>query len=205
MSTLAQQRLGLGGTPALLVIDATLGFTDPNSPCGARMDSEVAQIARLISMFHELGLPVVFTVNAYVSPQEASVFRQKLPALDALQLGSPWAELDPRLPLGKADTVVRKTVPSAFWGTGLQGLLAARGIDSVVICGFSTSGCVRASAVDALQADLRVWVAADACGDRDHDAHHYNLRDLALKTGEVVNTDGILAHMADRLKGTSRT
>ncbi|CAG1004517.1 nicotinamidase/pyrazinamidase [Burkholderiales bacterium] len=160
------------------------------------MDAEVAQIARLVDAFHAAARPVVFTINAYASPAEASVFRHKLPALDSLQWGGPWAELDPRLRPGEGDITLRKTVPSAFWNTGLRSMLRRWRVDSAVVCGFTTSGCVRASAVDALQNNLPVWVVGEACGDRDVEAHRYNLRDLALKTGEVVDTAAVIAALA---------
>ncbi len=196
MATLETRRLPLGRRPVLLVIDATRGFTDPASPCGASMDAAVDEIVRLIDAFHAVARPVVFTINAYASPAEASVFRRKLPALDCLQWGGPWAELDPRLCPGERDVTLRKTVPSAFWNTGLRGLLRRWRVDSAVVCGFTTSGCVRASAVDALQNNLTVWVVGEACGDRDAEAHRYNLRDLALKTGEVVDTAEVIAALS---------
>lgn len=160
------------------------------------MDAEVAQIARLVDAFHTAARPVVFTINAYTSPAEAGVFRRKLPALDSLQWGGPWAELDPRLRPGDGDITLRKTVPSAFWNTSLRSKLRRWRIDSAVVCGFTTSGCVRASAVDALQNNLSVWVVGEACGDRDAEAHRYNLRDIALKTGEVVDTAAVIAALA---------
>ena len=100
--------------------------------------------------------------------------------------------MDPRLSPTANERVLRKTVPSAFFDSPLRQDLQALGVDSAVLCGFSTSGCVRASAVDALQCNLRVTVAADACGDRDALAHDYNLRDLALKTGDVLPTSAVL-------------
>lgn len=196
MSTLEARRLELGQRPVLLVIDATRGFTDPASPCGAPMDAAVEAIRRLVEAFHAAGRPVVFTVNAYADAAEASVFRRKLPALDSLRWGGPWAELDARLCPGERDVTLRKTVPSAFWNTGLRALLRRWRADSAVVCGFTTSGCVRASAVDALQCNLAVWVVGEACGDRDAEAHRYNLRDLALKTGEVVATAEVLTALA---------
>jgi maleamate amidohydrolase len=109
-----------------------------------------------------------------------------------LQAGGHWAEIDPRVaPIG-TEPVLRKTVPSAFFDSPLRKLLGDLAVDSAVVCGFSTSGCVRASAVDALQCNLRVWVVSDACGDRDALAHDHNLRDLALKTGDVANTAATL-------------
>jgi maleamate amidohydrolase len=192
MVTLATRAVGLGKLPALLVIDATRGFSDPASPCGCHGDAAIAEIMKLLAAFRAKGMPVVFTSNAYADPAEASVFREKLPVLNELVAQGPWAEIDPRLSPQANEPILRKTVPSAFFDSPLRKLLAERGVDSAVLCGFSTSGCVRASAVDALQCNLRVAVASDACGDRDALAHDYNLRDLALKTGDVLPTAAVL-------------
>lgn len=167
------------------MVDATRGFADPDSPLGMDGRVPLGHIAELLDAFRMRRLPVYFTANAYADPQEASVFREKLPALDLLAVGSPLAEIHPAVAPLARERVIRKTVPSAFFDSPLRALLEADGVDSVVVCGFSTSGCVRASAVDALQCNLRVVVAAEACGDRDEEAHAYNLRDLVLKTGDV--------------------
>lgn len=192
MATLSNNTVGLGSTPALLVIDATRGFTDPTSPTGTDGSAAIVMIARLLAEFRQRHLPVFFTSNAYATPDEARVFREKLPVLNQLVVGGPWAEIDARVAPIAGEPVLRKTVPSAFFAGPLASMLRARAVDSVVVCGFSTSGCVRASAVDALQNNLRVVVAEDACGDRDQEAHHYNLRDLSLKTGDVVSTSEAL-------------
>lgn len=192
MATLAAHTVGLGKRPALLVIDATRGFSDPSSPCGCDGDAAIAHIVQLLAAFRRRELPIFFTSNAYAHPAESSVFREKLPVLNELVAGGRWAEIDPRLDVQPNERVLRKTIPSAFFDSPLRAQLQALGADSAVLCGFSTSGCVRASAVDALQCNLRVTVAADACGDRDAVAHDYNLRDLALKTGDVLPTQTIL-------------
>ena len=188
MATLANKTIGLGQRPALLIIDATIGFCDPSSPLGVDGGSALEKIADLLHVFRRLNLPVFFTVNAYASVEEASVFREKLPGLDLLVAGGKLAEIHSSVKPLPSEAVIRKTVPSGFFDSPLRQMLSAENVDSVVVCGFSTSGCVRATAVDALQCNLRVVVAADACGDRDSEAHVYNLRDLGLKTGDVVNT-----------------
>jgi nicotinamidase-related amidase len=196
MAALSNNSVGLGKNPALLVIDATRGFTDPTSPVGTDGSAAIAMIAKLLAEFRLRNLPVFFTSNAYATPEEASVFREKLPVLNELKVGEKWAEIDPRVAPSAGEPVLRKTVPSAFFAGPLASMLSACGVDSVVVCGFSTSGCVRASAVDALQNNLRVVVAQDACGDRDQEAHHYNLRDLSLKTGDVVSTSEALVMLS---------
>ncbi|MBL0123691.1 MAG: isochorismatase family protein [Betaproteobacteria bacterium] len=201
MAILSNNPIGLGRRPALLVIDATFGFADPSSPVGTDGAAPIAMIARLLAAFRALKLAVVFTSNAYASPDEAPVFREKLPGLNELVAGGRWAEIDPRVAPTTDDLVLRKTVPSAF-SPAARRVVKRAGVDSVVVCGFSTSGRVLASTVDALQHNLRVVVAADACGDRDIEAHLYNLRDLGLKTGDVVSTQQALA-LLDRVGATA--
>ena len=192
MATLPNQRLGVGRKPALIVVDATVGFTDPASPLGSESGSELAAIGVLLAAFRQRGLPVVYTVNAYAHPAEAATFRAKIPLLDLLTVDSPWAAIAPGIEPQLGDLVLRKGVPSAFFDSPLRQLLVNQGVDSVMVCGFTTSGCVRATAVDALQSNLKLVVVADACGDRDRAAHEANLRDLGLKYGDVVSLEEAL-------------
>jgi maleamate amidohydrolase len=183
---LSSNTIGLGAKPALIVVDATIGFTDPASPLGCSGDSEVGAIGHLLKAFRARNFPVVFTTNSYSHKAEASVFREKLPLRNELIAGSSLASIDPRLQPATGDIILNKGLPSAFFDTPLRQILHNLGVDSVVVCGFSTSGCVRATAVDALQANFRLVVVEDACGDRDREAHAANLRDIQLKYGEVV-------------------
>ena len=196
MATLPNKTVGLGAKPALIVVDATVGFTDPASALGSESRAELEVIARLLAAFRARGLPIVYTVNAYAHAAEASVFREKLPLLDLLVCGSPLAEIAPLIAPQPHDIVLRKGVPSAFFDSPLRQMLVNLGVDSVLVCGFTTSGCVRATALDALQCNFRLVVAHDACGDRDRDAHEANLRDLGLKYGDVVSADEALAMLA---------
>lgn len=193
MGTLPNARVGLGARPALIVVDATIGFTDPASALGSESRAELTAIQGLIAAFRARDLPIVYTVNAYAHAAEASVFREKLPLLDLLVAGSPLAEIAPQIAPQPHDIVMRKVVPSAFFDSPLRQMLVNLGVDSVLVCGFTTSGCVRATAVDALQCNFRLVIAHDACGDRDRAAHEANLRDLGLKYGDVVSADEALA------------
>ena len=193
MGTLPNRTIGLGAKPALIVVDATVGFTDPASVLGSESRAELEVIGRLIAAFRARNLPIVYTVNAYAHAAEASVFREKIPSLDLLVAGSPLAEIAPQIAPQPHDIVMRKVVPSAFFDSPLRQTLVNLGVDSVLVCGFTTSGCVRATAVDALQCNFRLVVARDACGDRDRAAHEANLRDLSLKYGDVVSADEALA------------
>jgi len=193
MHTLPNNALAMGQRPALIVVDATVAFTDPASPLGCESGAALAAIQSLITAFRARELPIVFTVNAYAHAAEAPIFRAKLPLLELLVAGSPGAEIAPALMPQPQDLLLRKTVPSAFFDSPLRQLLSNAGVDTAVVCGFSTSGCVRATAVDALQCNLRLFVITDACGDRDSAAHAANLRDLGLKYGELLTAEQAIA------------
>lgn len=187
--TLTSRHTGMGERPALLVVDASVGFTDPASPLGADFAVEIEHIAQLLDHSHARGWPVFLSTVVYRDATQARVFRAKLPDLNVLTPDSPWIAIDPRLPLQPGDRVFEKTQASCFHGTELAAWLAAAAVDTVIVTGFTTSGCVRASAVDALQHDFRTLVVEDAVGDRDAQAHHANLRDLALKYVDLTTSN----------------
>jgi nicotinamidase-related amidase len=188
----------MGRRPALVVVDVNRGFTDPASPLVCDLDDCVAGIRRLLDGFRSAGLPVVFTTVAFDAAAKAAarVFIEKIPALLALEAGSPWVEVDPRIAPLPDEPVIVKTFASAFFGTALPSVLAAEGCDSVVVTGASTSGCVRATAVDALQHGYRTIVPRDAVGDRNPAAHEANLYDLDTKYADVVSVADVLEHVS---------
>ncbi len=191
MSTLAAQTLTLGARPALIVVDASVGFTDPTSPLGANFDAEIEAINALIEIAVASDWPVVLSTVAYASDDEARVFRTKLPALNILTAGSAAVAIDPRLKQPDDALLLTKHHASCFHGTALDSYLQERACDSLLIAGFTTSGCVRATAVDGLQYDYRTFIIEDAVGDRDAAAHQANLRDFKLKYGEVLSLDAL--------------
>ena len=188
-------RAGLGRRPALVVVDVNRGFTDPESPLVCDLDGVVDAIRRLLDGFRAAGLPVAFTTVAYdeAGRQAAEVFIAKIPALLVLEAGNRWTEIDPRIAPRPDEPVLTKLWASAFHGTPLASFLTTQGCDSVVVTGASTSGCVRATAVDALQHGYRVLVPRDAVGDRNPAAHEANLYDIDTKYGDVVTTDDVLS------------
>ena len=190
-------RAGFGRKPALVVVDVNRGFTDPASPLVCDLDECVAAIARLLEAFRNARLPVVFTTVVYdeLGKQAAAAFIEKIPALTVLEPGSGWVEIDPRIAPAEGEAVVSKHFASAFFGTTLASLLASAGCDTVVVTGASTSGCVRATALDALQHGHRVAVPREAVGDRNPAAHEANLYDIDTKYGDVVSVDEVVAHI----------
>ena len=190
---LAREAQGLGESPALLVVDVINGFTDPDCPLGSESASVVEANRQLMDVFHTESLPVFLTTVVYDNDDQASVFRARVPALNVLSRGSHWCDIDPRLPLSASDTIIEKTHASAFHGTDLADQLQSIGIDSLVVTGLTTSGCVRASAVDGLQHNFKVVVPEEATGDRDPSAHDANLYDLNAKYVDVMPLDKVLA------------
>lgn len=188
-------RAGFGMKPALVVVDVNRGFTDPASPLVCDLDGVVAAIARLLAAFRGAGLPVAYTTVAYddAAKQRAAVFIDKVPALLTLEAGGPWVEIDPRIAPRPDEPVLTKLWASAFFDTSFASFLTAHGCDTLVVTGASTSGCIRATAVDALQHGYRVIVPREAVGDRNRAAHEANLYDIDTKYGDVVLLDEALA------------
>ncbi len=188
-------RAGMGERPALVVIDVNRGFTDPASPLVCDLDDVVVAIGRLLDGFRSSGLPVAYTTVSYdeAAKQAAAAFIDKIPALLTLEAGSLWVEIDPRIAPLSTEPVFNKLWASAFFGTPFASFLAAHGCDSLVVTGASTSGCVRATALDALQHGYRPVVPREAVGDRNPGAHDANLYDIDTKYGDVVSVDDVLA------------
>jgi maleamate amidohydrolase len=183
---------GIGDLPALIVVDVVKGFTDPTCPLGSEADEVVAANVALMDAFHKADLPVVLTTVVYRSDNEATVFRARVPALNLLTPDSEWVRFDPRLPIAATDLQLEKRHASSFHGTDLDNWLKARNVDSVVVTGLTTSGCVRATAVDGLQNNYKVLVPREACGDRDPEAHDANLYDMNAKYADVVSLETVL-------------
>ena len=193
------ERGGFGSRPALAIIDMTLGFTDPESPLACDLEGPIENIRTLLDAARRAEIPVVFTTIAYRESDKltAAAFIDKVPVLLALEAGSRWAEIDPRIAPRKTEPVLNKLFASGFFGTGLSSLLTAAGVDTLVITGASTSGCVRATAVDALQYGFRPVVPREAVGDRNPDAHEANLYDVDAKYGDVVPVGDVLEYLEE--------
>ena len=191
-----------GGSPALIVVDMSNGFTSSESPLGGEFTTEIQQAARLCEVFQQQNRPVFYSAVVYdldTEPDKAKVFRQRLPDLNILKKGSKWCEIDQRLASFVSNNtnhhVIYKQWPSAFFDTALLAFLQLHHVDSLVVCGLTTSGCVRATVIDGLQNDFPVWVASDACGDRNNSAHEANLHDMNAKYAEVKTTKQIISEL----------
>jgi nicotinamidase-related amidase len=192
-------RIGYGKHPALLVIDMQLGFTAPErSPLAGSLETQVAAINRLIPAVRKSGTPIVFTVVAYDPkiPGDGGLWPEKAPTLLELKIGSELVQLDPRLQHEPQDLLLVKKYASAFLGTPLASTLVSRGVDTVLITGCTTSGCVRATVVDAISHGFRPIIPEEAVGDRAQDPHDANLFDMDSKYGDVVPLSDALAYLA---------
>ena len=197
MSILENKRTGIGERPALLIVDVNNAFTDPDSGLGCEATDIIAAISRLLQVFRDAGLPVFFTTVAYSDRSQARIFRDKLPVLDILAVGSPMVKIDWRITPRNGEPIIVKHWPSSFFQTDLAERMRAQSVDSLVVTGLTTSGCVRASAVDALCNDFRVIVPREAVGDRDPPAHQANLHDIQCKYGDVVSVEETIAMLRD--------
>jgi maleamate amidohydrolase len=192
-------RGGLGTRPALLVVDMSVGFTDPQSPLVCDLDDVVVAIEQLLRVSRAAGFPVVYTTVAYDEggKQAAAAFIDKVPALLTLEAGTGWVEIDPRIAPRPGEPVLTKLFASAFFGTTLASLLVGAGCDSVIVTGASTSGCVRATVVDALQHGYRPLVPREAVGDRNPRAHDASLYDIDAKYGDVISLDEVVDYLEE--------
>jgi maleamate amidohydrolase len=191
-------RSGAGRRPCLVIIDLNYGFTDPASPLHCDTEGAVAATARLLEAARASGAPVVYTTVAYDAGtrQVAAAFLAKASGLALMEAGSRWVEIDERIAPRADEPVLSKLFASAFFGTPLAALLAARGCDSLIVTGASTSGCVRATVVDGLQYGYRILVPRDAVADRADAVHEASLTDIDAKYGDVVGLDEALAALA---------
>ena len=192
MSKLESYSTGIGDYPVLIVVDMCKAFIDPSSPLGFECNKLIEANINLVNKFRLKKYPVIFTTTIYRNPSEASVFRSRIPALNILEPESDTVTFIDELAPSKDEILIEKKYASAFFQTKLTDYLLKIHADSVVICGVTTSGCVRATAVDSLQNNFPTTIAEDCVGDRDLDAHKANLYDLQSKYADVIHSYSIL-------------
>lgn len=192
-------RIGFGRRSALLVVDFTVGFNDPKLFGGGNIDPAIKRTVGLLDFFRKKRLPVAFTRVVYADDgADAGVFGAKVPSLLILTESHPAGQIVPELTPRKGELIVRKTQASAFFGTGLAPWLVQQGVDTLVVTGCTTSGCVRASVVDAIAYNFRPIVARDCVGDRALAPHEANLFDMGQKYADVLERDEITAALETR-------
>lgn len=195
-------RLGTGRRPALLIVDFVNGFDDEAIFGGGNIHAAVEQTAHLLDTCRTGAVPVAFTRIVYAGDgSDAGIFAQKLPGLPMLTEAAPASQIVPELTPRPGEYIVRKTQPSAFFGTDLAPWLVRRGIDTLFVAGCTTSGCVRASVVDAMSWNFRPMVVRECVGDRALAPHEANLFDMAQKYADVLSLKDAIAALALVAKG----
>ena len=189
-------RVGYGSRPAVLVVDLIRGFTDERCPLASNLDREVESTRRILEAARAAGAVVVMSTSYYDEAlEEAGLWSLKVPSSEWLIEGSEWVEVDERLGRAPGDMLLVKKYASCFFGTDLVSRLVSRGIDTLIITGCTTSGCVRASAVDACSFGLHTIVVEDAVGDRAPLSHLTSLFDIDAKYGDVTTTDAVIEYV----------
>ena len=190
-------KIGFGERPALIVIDMLKGFTDPAMPLGASLDNELEAQKPLLQVAHARRIPVIFSTVVYdeAEAKDAGIWGLKMKGSLTLAAGSEAVKIDPRLDMRAGDILLAKKYASCFFGTDLVARLNSRRIDTLIITGCTTSGCVRATAVDAVQNGFRPMVVREAVGDRSAAAHAQSLFDLNAKYADVVSLDETLQYL----------
>jgi nicotinamidase-related amidase len=178
-----------------VVVDFCRGFTDPAYPLGSDATAEVERTRRVLDAARRHGVFVLFTTISYdEGARAATTWLRKVPSLAGLAPGSPWVEIDPRLGRLEQEPVVAKTGASAFFRTPVHAMLAAQRVDTVLVLGATTSGCVRASVVDSVQHGFPTFVVTDCCADRSAGPHEANLFDMTAKYADGCTAEEVVSH-----------
>ena len=190
--------VGFGRAPAIIVVDFIRAYTTPGSLLYApAVVDAVKATAPLLGTARRSSIPVIYTrVLYHPSGHDGGLFVRKVPALRRMVEGEPMADIVPELPPAANDVILIKQYASAFFGTSLAAMLTSQGVDTLIVTGCSTSGCVRATAVDAMQNGFRPIVPRECVGDRHEAPHEANLFDINAKYGDVVPLADVMTQLA---------
>ena len=193
---------GFGTTPALLIVDFVNGFTDPAQFGGGNIDEAIANTKNLLAKARATNIPIAFTRVVYADDgSDAGIFCLKSPGLKTLTEQAEASQIVDELAPEPGEYIIRKTEPSAFFGTNLAPWLVRRQVDTVLVTGCTTSGCVRASVIDAMSHNFRTIVASDCVGDRALGPHDANMFDMEQKYADLL-TGAEIAAVLDKLPQT---
>jgi maleamate amidohydrolase len=188
--------LGFGSSPALILIDFVEAYFDKSSPLYAGVDDALSSALRIREAARTAGVPVIYTNVVYQKGGlNGGVFYRKVPALEVFEFGNPLGRWPVGLDPADNELVISKQYPSAFFGTSLAATLTASGIDTLIITGLTTSGCIRATCVDTMSYGFIPIVVADACGDRHEAPHAANLFDMNAKYADVVDEATVVSYL----------
>ncbi len=186
--------IGLGRSPALIMVDFVIGFTDPEHFGGGDITDAIDHTVPLLAHARARGWPIAHTRVVYADDgADAGAFTRKSPGLLKLTEESPLSQIVPALMPAPGEFVIRKRQASAFFGTELAGWLQWRGVDTLLVTGCTTSGCVRATVVDAVSHNLRTIVVTDCVGDRASGPHQANLFDMGQKYADLMDSKALMA------------
>ena len=190
-------RLGFGKRPALLIVDFINAYVTEGAPLFAPdVVTAVNETILLLSLAREKQIPVLYTKVLYNKNfRDGGIFIQKVPVLKTMVEGEPLAEIVPQLTPIESDIIIVKQYASAFFGTSLAATLTSLGVDTILLTGCSTSGCIRASAVDGMQYGFRVIVPRECVADRHPGPHEANLFDINSKYGDVVSKGEVVEYL----------
>jgi len=191
-------RLGFGRKSAIVVIDLCKAYTTEGAPLFAPgVVKCVQEVPEVLALARKKKVPIIHTQVRYnpVNFEDGGVWIQKAPVLKDLVEGNPLAEFCPGVEPGKGETIITKNYASCFFGTSLAATLTAQGVDTLIILGCTTSGCIRASAVDAVQHGFRPVVVRECVGDRHDGPHEANLFDINAKYGDVISKAEVLDYL----------
>ena len=199
--------MGFGKRPALLVIDFINGFNDHDLMGGGNIQDAIDHTAELLAIAQHLDLPVVFSSHVYATDgSDNGLFNLKMPRMaEILAEGSRAVQVVDELAPRPGERIIKKHYPSAFFGTDLAGWLAAREVDTAIVTGCTTSGCVRATAVDAMGYGFRPMVPRECVGDRADEPHQANLFDLEQKYADVMPLVEIVEELETLFPGQAKT
>lgn len=187
--------VGFGVRPAVVVVDVVRAYFDHTSPMRAGVEDVLHAVLRVVAAAHAAKAPVYFTRQVFDAADDGGVYARKVPALKLLRPGSPLAELHPALSGSRGEVLVKR-FPSAFHRTDFAERLAALNVDTLLILGLTTSGCIRATAMDCLLHGLHGIVVREAVGDRDRQAHEANLFDIDAKLADVRGASEVIDWLA---------
>ena len=189
------QSVGFGTRPALLIVDFVVGFTDPAHFGGGNIGPAIDRTVTLLAHARALGWPVAHTRVVYAEDgSDAGAFTAKVPSLLKLTEASPLSQIVPELTPAPGELIIKKRQASAFFGTELAGWLHYRGVDTLLVAGCTTSGCIRASVVDGVSHNFRTVVLTDCVGDRAIGPHEANLFDMGQKYADLRSSDEVMGH-----------
>ena len=191
---------GIGKRPGLLIVDFVTSFANPDQFGGGNIGEAIENTQGLLAEARALRLPIAYTRVVYADDgSDAGVFTRKAPALTQPTEGAFGSQIVAQLEPRDGEYIVRKTQPSAFFGTNLTAWFVSRGVDTVIVTGCTTSGCIRASVIDSMSYNFRTVVAVDCVGDRALGPHEANLFDMEQKYADLMTSSEIIEVLHERV------